>query len=71
MNIIKVLGCIAIALFLLIVLVGFDEPDPTSAKERAAIFSAQEEYYRVLNLYGDEVCAEQSARLTYERMMED
>ena len=64
---------IALALvFLLVVLVGAgDELEPMSARERMAQFTAQEKYYEVLNLYGDKVGAEQSARLTYEQMMED
>lgn len=63
---------IALALvFLLIVLTGEADVEPTSAKERAAQFTAQEKYYEMLGLYGDKVGAEQSASLTYEQMMED
>lgn len=74
LNVWTVIKWLLIALaivFIIIVLTGEADVEPTSAKERAAQFTAQEKYYEVLGLYGDKVGAELSARLTYEQIMED
>lgn len=48
---------------------GAEEPEPTSARERAAAFAAAEEYDRVMELYGDQVGAVLSAQMTYDEAM--
>lgn len=66
MKVIKTIGWIIIALVLIITLTSEPDVIPTSAKERAAQFKAQEKYDDVLGRYGDKDGAELSARLTYE-----
>lgn len=64
-----VLAWIIVMAVLLLVLTGealSPTPEPPTAREMAARMAAQEEYYRVADLYGDLVGATEAAKLVYE-----
>lgn len=45
----------------------FDGAEPPKETDRYAQFAAQEEYYRVMELYGDTKGAVEAARVVFER----
>lgn len=45
----------------------FDGAEPPKETDRYAQFAAQEEYYRVMELYGDTEGAVEAARVVFER----
>lgn len=45
----------------------FDGAKPPKETDRWAQFAAQEEYYRVMDLYGDAEGATEAARVVFER----
>lgn len=45
-------------------------PEPPTARERAARFSAQDRYYEVMDLYGDLTGATEAARLVYREVVQ-
>lgn len=69
MDLWAVLSWIVVAVILLLVLTGealSPAPEPPTARELAARMAAQDEYYRVVDLYGDLVGATEAAKLVYE-----
>lgn len=62
----KVAAGIAIVVLALILSSFYKEPEVPSANDRAKQFHAQEEYYRVLELYGDA----EGAQAIYDFIME-
>ncbi len=66
-----ILGILAVGIIVLCLLGATEpEPEPASAQERAATFAAQEEYERVVELYGDQVGAVLAAQMKYEEALE-
>lgn len=45
--------------------------EPPKEIDRRAQFAAQEEYYRVMDLYGDTEGATEAARIVFEREVDD
>lgn len=74
MDLWAVLAWIVVAVILLLVLTGealSPVPEPPTARELAARFAAQEEYYRVADLYGDLVGATEAAKIMYQEVRHD
>lgn len=63
---------LALAALLVVVLVmlSITEAEPPKETDRWAQFAAQEEYYRVAELYGDTKGAVDAARIVFEREAE-
>lgn len=49
----------------------FDDAEPPKETDRYAQFAAQEEYYRVMDLYGDAEGAVEAARAVFEKEATD
>lgn len=61
------LALLAVVVAVLWRVVFFDDAEPPKEVDRRAQFAAQEEYYRVMDLYGDTEGATEAARIVFER----
>lgn len=68
-GIVRIVGLVLLAAVTAVLwwVVFFDGAEPPKETDRRAQFAAQEEYYRVVDLYGDAEGAVEAARVVFER----
>lgn len=72
-GIVRVVGLVVFAVVTAALwwVVFFDGAEPPKETDRRAQFAAQEEYYRVMDLYGDAEGAVEAARVVFEKEATD
>ncbi len=72
-GIVRAVGLVLLAVVTAVLwwVVFFDGAEPPKETDRRAQFVAQEEYYRVMELYGDAEGATEAARVVFEREAAD
>lgn len=66
-RIVGIVVCAALTLFIYATVFLAKEPEAAPEVDYYARFAAQEEYYRVMDLYGDAEGAVEAARMVFER----